>query len=209
MKNRSYYQYNLKCPNCGGMSTIQREIRISHERDHVKNLYCPQCKTTQKFTQIQNYEEYQYAEKTKSDKLLHIFTVPNRINLGIFMNDNVFVKWSKMNEDLIKRAITVNSDYNLAEILLLNYITDNNNIRSSIIEYPYTIYKNAYEPVVIKFSIKNSIYWTFLDICREDKLDPVQEIQNLINYSVATSPSFSFESLSKVKGNLINIEEEK
>ena len=53
--------YNIStfvCPDCGTEMPIPRWHGRRREKGHIKDLYCPKCKKTQKFKEFNNKECY-------------------------------------------------------------------------------------------------------------------------------------------------------
>lgn len=43
---------DMYCVKCGGHMTVPRPRRKAREKSHLKDMYCPYCKTESKFLEV-------------------------------------------------------------------------------------------------------------------------------------------------------------
>lgn len=57
-KRRYMVTSNFVCPECGMIMPLPRNHGNRRESGHIKDLYCPRCKETRKFTEIARKNAY-------------------------------------------------------------------------------------------------------------------------------------------------------
>ena len=173
---RSY----IKCPNCDHQSVISRKFSRLKGDGHLKNFHCPNCNSLQRHTEISNYDVYSYRKKNEEFSNIKIFKSKRRLEVKINTSASLFRTWNILEADLTTQSIILNSDYNLMENLLLNYIEEGD-FREEVNLY-YQEKPTIIEEAVIKFNISMAVYERFKLICEEAGLIDTIVIHHILEF---------------------------
>ena len=188
---RENFEVKLRCPNCGNYTSIQRSISQGRERDHIKNLHCPHCKTYQKFTEIRNYDKVRYLELNNDPTTIKIYNNINRIMIKLEVNNQYFKVMNELESRLVNNSIILNSDYNLMETLILNYINNDTEFRTKVKEIDRM---DIYDPVILGLNIKKPLYDLFEDYCKVNDIDKMDTLQRIVKLVSNEELSFKFST---------------
>lgn len=170
----------IKCPNCGYISVIPRKTLNSKGPDHLKNFHCPKCTSYQKHTEIDHYDEYVFRRKNGLVSGIKVYRDKRRVEVKVKTSNSHFRRWDELENSLVTRSIIHNSDYNLIETFILNYLDEgkfaeeiNDNYRSEI---------SLTEDVIMKFNISRSIYDRFIFKCEDNNLVDTRVLHHILEY---------------------------
>lgn len=194
----AYRETSLMCPNCGMINTIQRKNANLRVEGHVKDLNCPGCKSMQKMIEIPDIDKYNYTLKS-SDNLLNIKLYSKYVtvsNLKVTLTIGSYKKWSKILSNEIYKKIFDQSDYNIMETLLLNYL-NNDDFREKadkLYKLKNKINIKSIQMENVTFSIYTPIYVRISDYCLMENIDISVLLQTLMDMMDESDVKFDFKS---------------
>ncbi|QXN67916.1 hypothetical protein FPHOBKDP_00166 [Listeria phage LPJP1] len=197
-KNNANSLYNTKpctliCNNCGNKVMIQRKVSINKAVDHIKTINCYHCKSYQQFTEVVDYEKSNNLFGHDNTKInLVIFDKPRK-NIRVIIPKKYIDNYTNREKDLIYSGILNNSDYNLIELFILNYI-DNNGITEEMNIQNMEIID--FIPETLLLNCRYDIYEDFVKSCKKNNESPNDVITNFIYNAASNKIKFSF-SLSR------------
>lgn len=186
---------HLKCPNCNHISSIPRHTNRTRRNNHIKNFYCPKCKSYQKHNEINDYDKYKYLKDNDLLSEVKIYHAKRREELVVETSKVIFKYWDQLENDLVTKNYVMNADYNLIENLLLNYINKDSlffNINNYYMKNGSK--RETLDKVRIKFNISSFILNRFKIICRQKNKDCINVIQTILEYLLYMDNSIDFNS---------------
>ena len=176
-KGKESFEFQLRCPSCGNYTSIQRASGSTRANGHLKNFHCPYCESYQKFTEVHNYDEMRFLDNDPMRSTIKIYHNQDRVRVNLVVTPHFFKIWSLTEEKLVSEAIITNSDYNLIENLILNFINNETGLREKVVK---TDRMEIYTDVVLSLNIKKSILDLFTDYCDMYKYDKVDILRKIV-----------------------------
>ena len=177
-------QTHLQCPNCNHVSSIIRvKGKDRKKEDHIKNLYCPNCKTTHKHREIPRIDHYNYDRISKNLIILNRYQDRRKEELRLIVNKTHWENWLDFERKAFDEELLITTDYTLFETLLLNYINEEDFQKEvNSMDAPKWTLQDP-NATIMGVRVSKSVLENFKFVCDKANLSHTDVIYNILQFT--------------------------